>query len=109
MVSKLSEAKPTTIRAFLRQQGHPLRWSVRAAISRKIDDALFTLWENACNMYDDNGETAAVVLFAVVSRDPTFRLPYWLTCRFKAHQAAIVTAVQSGDIQFAISGVEGWQ
>lgn len=106
MVSKLSEAKPMTIRAFLRKHGAPLSWSVRAAMSRRIDDALFTLWENAVNMYD--GETAAVILFALVSKDPSFRLPLWLTQRFKAHQAAITNAVHSGDIQFALSGVEGW-
>jgi hypothetical protein len=103
---ELSDNRPLTIKAALRQAGLPLSGSVRAAMSRQIDDALFSLWENACAMYD--AETAAVILFSVVCNDPSFRMPHWLILRLKAHKAAIINAVDDGSIKHAQQGQETW-
>jgi hypothetical protein len=106
MARELSDNRPLTIKAFLRQNGAPLSGSVRAALSRQIDDALFSMWENACEMYD--GEQAAVILFALVAHDPSFRLPHWLILRLKAHKAAILNALDDGSIRHSQWAMEGW-
>lgn len=55
-----------------------------------LDDALFALWEAACNKH--GGEHAACLMWHLVQHDPAFKIPYWLELRLKAHRAAIVDA-----------------
>lgn len=93
-----------TIKGLLRAAGIPLGGAIRAQLSRAIDDALFAVWEKACEIED--GESAALILFGIVSHDPTFRPPLWLRYRFAAHRAAITTAVQNGDIRHVRWGLE---
>jgi hypothetical protein len=106
MARELSDNRPLTIKAALRQAGLPLSGSVRASMSRSIDDALFSLWENACTMYD--AEEAVVLLFSVVSRDPSFRLPHWLILRFKAHRATILNALDAGQVRMVSDTMDVW-
>lgn len=99
-------ATPTTIKAYLREAGIQPSGSIRAAISRDLEDALFALWENACTMYD--GEVAAIILFAVISRDPSFRVPWWAQLRLRAHRAAVISATDSGALNHIYNALEAW-
>lgn len=100
------QSKPTTIKAYLREAGIQPSGSIRSAISRALEDALFALWENACNLYD--GDTAAVLLFAVISRDPSFRVPLWVQLRLRAHRAAVIDAHDSGALNHIYNALEAW-
>lgn len=106
MTTREQSNRPTTIKAYLREAGIQPSGSIRSAISRALEDALLSLWENACNMYD--GDTAAVLLFAVISRDPSFRVPYWVQLRLRAHRAAVIEAHDSGALNHIYNALEAW-
>lgn len=102
----IADPQPMTVKGFLRSIGVPLGGAVRSRVSRAIDDALFAVWTNACELYD--GETAAVMLFAMLSYDPHYRPPLWLSRRFAAHRAGIETAVQNGTVRQIRWSLERW-
>ena len=90
---------PQSIKALLRAQGVALGGSVRARMAKAIDDVLFVSWLSALaneDGIDTRGEQAAVMLFGIVSRDPSYRVPLWLELTFKRHAAAIHSAVANG-------------
>jgi hypothetical protein len=96
---ELQEPRPMTVKGMLRAAGIKFGGGRRARISRAIDNALFAIWEKGCA--EVGPEDTAIVLFALVAFDPHFRHPLWLKQRFRAHRAAITTAVQTGDIRKA--------
>lgn len=61
-----------------------------------LDDALLSMWEAACNAED--GDHAACVLYWLCAKDPSFKPPWWLLCRFKAHRAAIIESFGDGPV-----------
>lgn len=91
--------EPKTIKALLREHDIPLGGAIRADVAKVLDDGLFGLWEGLVNA--DGGEHAAVAMFTICSRDPSFVVPYWLELAFRRHRAAVVDAVDSGAVAAA--------
>lgn len=88
--------QPRSIKQLLRDCDVPLGGAIRADVARVLDDGLFLLWEG--HVAQDGAENAAVALFAVCSRDPSFTVPHWLALAFKRHRAAIFDAVEKGTV-----------
>ncbi len=88
---------PLPIKAMLRNLGAAPGGSIRAKLARGIDAALFSFWEGACVLYD--GETAAVMTFALCTFDPTFDIPLWLQLRLRKHRGVVIDAVDSGQVK----------
>jgi hypothetical protein len=97
---------PLSIKATLRAAGVAPGGAIRAALSRRIDDTLFAIWENGCGMMD--AEDVAKILFVIVARDHGYRIPHWLRQRFDAHRAAIIDAVETGEMNSVIDAVNAW-
>jgi hypothetical protein len=87
--------EPMSVKAMLRKQGLPLGGAIRANYTRALDDCLWTLWLSAIADTGDV-EVSACILWDVVSRDPSYSHPYWLSLVFKRHKAAIIEAHHQG-------------
>ncbi len=89
---------PMSVKAMLRQQGLPLGGAVRANYTAAINDCLWLTWLSALADHGDAGQ-AACQLWWIVSKDPSFTLPYWLELAFKRHKAEIIEAHHQGMFQ----------
>lgn len=84
-----------SVKAMLRQMGHPLGGAVRANYTRLLDDCLFLTWLESLADHGDP-EQAAVMLWRIVSKDPSYAHPLWLALAFRRHGAAIIQAHHDG-------------
>ena len=82
---------PMSIKGILRAEKLRLNGATRARTARQLEDALWMLWVGMCD--EHGGEEAALSLWKVVSLDPSFKRPYWLDCRLRAHSRAILESV----------------
>lgn len=87
--------EPLSIKGILRAQGLPLGGAIRADYSKGLDDALFVLWLSALADHGDPAQ-AAVMMWWLVSKDPSFKHPLWLSLAFRRHKAAVVEAHHEG-------------
>ncbi len=87
-----------SVKAILRKQHLPLGGAIRAAYTEGLDRSLYVLWLSAIADTGDV-EVAALILWNVVSRDPTYAHPYWLSLVFRRHKAAIVEAHHQGSFR----------
>ncbi len=90
--------EPKSVKQMLRDQGLPLGGAIRANYTRALDDCLYVYWLSAIADTGDP-EAAACMCWDIVSRDPSYAHPYWLSLVFKRHGAAIVEAHHSGSFR----------
>lgn len=79
---------PRSIKQVLRDAGSPLGGAIRADWAKDLDDALLAYWTSVVETHTI--EDAVCILYNLVRKDPSFRTPYWLDCRFRAHRRGIL-------------------
>ncbi len=90
--------EPKSVKQMLRDQHLPLGGAIRANYTKAIDDCLWVYWLSAVADTGDV-EAAACMCWDIVSRDPAYTHPLWLSLVFRRHKAAIVEAHHAGSFR----------